>query len=77
MFMCHEEHSCNGPRQGTFARCQIFVQCQKTLTNPVAELDDAVKSRPIFVFFWNVRMVVAVVWVVDMWVDASLTKRNG
>ena len=44
------------------------------MTNPIAEFDNGVESWPISIFLWNFRMIVAVVRVVNMRVDASLTR---
>jgi hypothetical protein len=42
------------------------------LADTVSVIHDLVERGPVFVAFWDFGVVVAVVWVVDVWVNSAL-----
>ena len=52
----HNQHPRNAPVDSSIPGSEIVVQPQKTRTNSIAEGDDVLETRPIFVCFRDFRM---------------------
>jgi hypothetical protein len=53
----------------------IDVRLREPLADVVPVVQDLIQDQPVFVAFWDFRVVVAVVWVVNVWVDPVLDDR--
>jgi len=53
MFVGHDERPGDIPRESTFARRQVIVQGQEPLADTIAETNNGLDGRPVFVFLWD------------------------
>jgi len=57
MFKHHDKHMRYAARELTLTCREVAVKVSKTLTNAIPEYYDFLKRRPIFIFLWNLRVV--------------------
>jgi hypothetical protein len=53
MFVSHNQSPGNISCQGTFSGRQIMVESYKPTANSIAESNDSVECRPIFIVHWD------------------------
>jgi len=57
MFQRHDKHTRYVARELSLTCREVAVKVSKTLTNAIPEHYDRLKRRPIFIFLWNLRVV--------------------
>lgn len=57
MFKRHDKRTRYVAREHTLTSLKVVVKVSKTLTNTVPEYHDRFKRRPLFIFLWNLRVV--------------------
>lgn len=56
MLKCHPQNSASLARHRLFARLELIVQSHEPRPYTVAETEDLVERRPVFIVDWNLRM---------------------
>lgn len=57
MLMRHNKRTCDVAGELAFAGFQVMIKVSKTSANTVPECDDSLEGGPVFVFLWDLRMV--------------------